>query len=116
MVDGHRIAERCDAEKFWNAHLRTLGRERLQLTRHSLFRFSDEQRERFSMEDLLELFHHAVPRLVGLQKNGNYVLYYDEGVLMEESLNTGEYWKIIIERPARDVWVITLYKADVMPR
>ncbi|MBI3190958.1 hypothetical protein HYZ41_04625 [archaeon] len=89
MIDSTKIKKKLNEENFYQK-LKNYNKDKIECTNHSFFRFSEEQRKKFTCEFVRDIIINQTPILAGLQYNGNYALFYDfeNGRLLKVNSNS----------------------------
>ena len=82
-----------------------MGEQDVKCTPHTLFRLSERQRKIFTCEQLKLIVLYQAPLKAGIQRNGNYALYYKQ----EEKPSLT---KIIASVKPTEITLITFYILD----
>ena len=82
----------------------------IECTKHTFFRLNERQRKVFNCGNIKEFIKEHTPKLVGIQNNGNYSIFYNYG--------RSKYIRIIISIKINIIRVVTFYiiDKDDMPR
>ena len=75
MVYGNRITKKIDVDEFLDI-IKEYSKDQIECSHHTFIRLSEEQREIFNCETVIEYLFHETPILVGIQENGNYAIFY----------------------------------------
>lgn len=99
-MNSHKIKELVDTREFVES-IRNYNPEDVICTKHTFFRLSEKQKERFTCETIREYLFEAIPVLVGIQYNGCYAVFYK---YIEQRII-----RIIIDIKLDKIYVVTFY-------
>src|SRR3989338_5492564 len=102
MVEGHKISKKVEADKFLE-HIQEYEQENIEITKHTFFHFSDEQRKIYNESWVKEMFFNEIPILVGIQNNGLWALFYK----YEKKI-----FRFIVDMQPDKIYIVTLYIID----
>ena len=75
MIKGHRIEKEEDIEIFLD-RIGQYNKDQVECTKHTFFRLNEKQRKVFKCVDIKGIILDSSPLLIGIQFNGNYVIFY----------------------------------------
>ncbi len=102
MVEGHKIKKRMDLNTFLEL-IKDYNKENIETSKHTFFRFSEEQRKIFNESFIKEFIINETPFLIGIQNNGLFALFY---------IHNKEIFRMIVDMQTNKIYIVTFYKID----
>ena len=99
MNYGNRIVKMIKINDFIDI-LKEYPKEKIECTGHTFFRLSQKQRKIYTPDELIKILKEENPILAGLQKNGNYAIFYKY---------KNKHLKIILGINPRKINIVTFY-------
>lgn len=100
MTEGHRIARFEDPQAFLDKVV-GIGYEKIDCTKHALFRLSEGQRKMLNCDALKRFLIERAPLKVGVQNNGLYSAFY--------AFEPKRIMRIVLRMSLTNVYIATFY-------
>ncbi len=100
MITGHKIGKSVDIKIFLET-IKNYTEEQIVTTKHTFFRLAEKQRKIFKDIIIKNYLLIKEPRLVGIQNNNLYAVFYD--------YHKDEALKLILDIQPNKIEIVTFY-------
>lgn len=99
MVEGHKIREKVEVEKFLE-YVWEYKKEDIEPTSHTFFRLSEKQRNIYTKSFIQDIILNETPILTGIQNNNLWAIFYK---------HEKDILRIILDIQPDKIYIVTFY-------